>query len=235
VRWGPDGSATVYATLGSTPAGYPDGTTFDFIYAANATGWAVGSSNLHPARWSPGGATVEQLDDFGGLGDNTMPLAINIHGVAVGKAYKAANGANVAARWPAGGTSILELPTSASFDGSLAYAINATGDAVGSASVVLPSGGTTDHAILWKAGETVPTDLNTLIDPASGWILTEARGINDAGMIVGSGTYDPDGAGPLPTLNLAFRVDPVPEPGAIWTLGLAATAMCFRRRAPSRQ
>jgi len=122
----------------------------------------------------------------------------------------------------------------ASFDSSVAYAINATGDVVGSASVLLPDGQTDRHAILWKAGETLPTDLNTLIDPASGWTLTEARGINDAGMIVGSGLYDPDGAGPLPTLNLAFRLDPVPEPSAVWTLSLTATALFLRRRSPRK-
>ena len=32
-------------------------------------------------------------------------------------------------------------------------------------------------------------DLNKLIPAHSGWILTEASGINDAGQIVGSGTF----------------------------------------------
>ena len=31
------------------------------------------------------------------------------------------------------------------------------------------------------------TDLNTLIDPSSGWMLEEATGINDNGWIVGYG------------------------------------------------
>jgi probable HAF family extracellular repeat protein len=32
------------------------------------------------------------------------------------------------------------------------------------------------------------TDLNSLIPAGSGWVLTSARGINDAGQIVGTGT-----------------------------------------------
>jgi probable HAF family extracellular repeat protein len=33
-------------------------------------------------------------------------------------------------------------------------------------------------------------DLNTLIDPTLGWVLTTAAGINDAGQIVGSGVIN---------------------------------------------
>ena len=31
-------------------------------------------------------------------------------------------------------------------------------------------------------------DLNSLIDPSSGWVLSEANGINDLGQIVGGGS-----------------------------------------------
>lgn len=41
------------------------------------------------------------------------------------------------------------------------------------------------HAFLWENGQL--TDLNTLIAPDSGWILTAATAINDNGDIVGSG------------------------------------------------
>ena len=52
------------------------------------------------------------------------------------------------------------------------------------------------------------TDLNTLIDPSSGWMLEEATGINDNGWIVGygynsaTGRYD------------AVLLTPIPEPSA---------------------
>jgi probable HAF family extracellular repeat protein len=44
----------------------------------------------------------------------------------------------------------------------------------------------TRHAVLWKDGKMV--DLNSLIDPSSGWVLFEANGINDLGQIVGGGS-----------------------------------------------
>ena len=44
----------------------------------------------------------------------------------------------------------------------------------------------TRHAVLWKDGRMV--DLNSLIDPSSGWVLSEANGINDLGQIVGGGS-----------------------------------------------
>jgi probable HAF family extracellular repeat protein len=44
----------------------------------------------------------------------------------------------------------------------------------------------TSHAVLWKKGKMV--DLNSLIDPSSGWVLSKANGINDLGQIVGGGS-----------------------------------------------
>jgi probable HAF family extracellular repeat protein len=41
---------------------------------------------------------------------------------------------------------------------------------------------------LWANG--VLTDLNTLVDPSSGWVITSAADINDAGQIVGQGTLN---------------------------------------------
>jgi hypothetical protein len=46
-------------------------------------------------------------------------------------------------------------------------------------------------------------DLNVLVDPAAGWTLEAAYGINDAGQIVGWGWYG--------GRQSAFRLDPVPS------------------------
>jgi probable HAF family extracellular repeat protein len=43
------------------------------------------------------------------------------------------------------------------------------------------------HAFVISAGKMV--DLNTLIPAKSGWVLQTATGINDAGQIVGYGTF----------------------------------------------
>lgn len=61
--------------------------------------------------------------------------------------------------------------------GAAAYDINRIGQIVGSV------GG---KAFVWQDGQL--KDLNTAITPGSGWVLEEARAINDAGQIVGSGT-----------------------------------------------
>lgn len=44
------------------------------------------------------------------------------------------------------------------------------------------------RAFLWQGG--TMTDLNTLLPTNSGWVLENARFINDAGRIVGTGTYN---------------------------------------------
>jgi probable HAF family extracellular repeat protein len=68
-------------------------------------------------------------------------------------------------------------------------------------------------------------DLNTLIDPASGWQLINTAAINDAGQIIGIGTYH--GSGPA-----AFILTPIPEPtGCALAAGVGpAIAIAHRRR-----
>lgn len=98
-----------------------------------------------------------------------------------------------------------------------AYAINNAGAVVGHDG---------ERAVLWIDG--VRYDLNTLIDPGSGWTLLAAYGLNERGQIVGQGWH----GGKLK----AFRLDPVvqlasavafdgagvPEPGS-W--GLCAAGL----------
>jgi len=43
------------------------------------------------------------------------------------------------------------------------------------------------HAVLWSGGKVM--DLNALVAANSGWVLEDARSINDAGQIVGRGAY----------------------------------------------
>jgi probable HAF family extracellular repeat protein len=64
-------------------------------------------------------------------------------------------------------------------------------------------------------------DLNTRIDPASGWILSHARGINDAGMITGMGMRNGVAHG--------YLLTPVPEPIAALAL-VEAMAMTVKLR-----
>jgi probable HAF family extracellular repeat protein len=124
-----------------------------------------------------------------------------------------------------GMSTVLPLPDG--FSGAAGQGINAAGEIVGSAF------GNGSHAVFWKDGTV--TDLNTLIDPSSGWLLTTGGAINDAGQIAAWGTLN--GGNPH-----ALLLTPVPEPGSVALLcaGLSAllVAIASRRvraqRSPSR-
>ena len=75
---------------------------------------------------------------------------------------------------------ILDLGTLEGGTQSFAYAVNNTGQVVGASDV-----GSGMRAILYSDGRLI--DLNTLLPRNSGWLLTEARDINDHGQIAGSG------------------------------------------------
>jgi len=70
---------------------------------------------------------------------------------------------------------------------SVALAVNERAQAVGTANVS-DRGHQDLHAFIWERGTL--TDLNRLVDNASGWILLEARGINARGQICGVGLRD---------------------------------------------
>jgi len=63
---------------------------------------------------------------------------------------------------------------------SFAHGINRPGDVVGSA-----DSGETLRAVIYRDGAL--TDLNTYLAASAGWVLNEARAINDSGQIVGTG------------------------------------------------
>jgi probable HAF family extracellular repeat protein len=68
---------------------------------------------------------------------------------------------------------------------SFAYGINNAGQVVGASDSAAAS---TLHAFIYSGGRM--RDLNSLIPANSGWVLTEAREINNSGQIVGNGIKD---------------------------------------------
>ena len=98
----------------------------------------------------------------------------------------------------------------------MAGSINDAGQIVGSAE---NSEGNYAPALFDPTGAGKNIDLNTLVDPASGWTLLVASDINASGWIVGVG-INPQGK------FHAFLL--VPEPGAFTLLGLGT--LCLRKR-----
>jgi probable HAF family extracellular repeat protein len=68
---------------------------------------------------------------------------------------------------------------------SVAEAINDKGDIVGNS---LTTGTGVEHAFVYHGGKM--EDLNNFLDPNSGWILSDAIGINELGQICGNGTVN---------------------------------------------
>jgi probable HAF family extracellular repeat protein len=164
----------------------------------NNAGQIIGFNN-------DGSAFLNSNGTITNLGSN-RPYGINNSGQVVG--YCSLNGN--AFLYSNGETSYLGLGT--------ATAINKVGLIVGYFDGGYSPG--TD-AFIYSNG--VMTDLNSLIDPASGWTLVEALGINDEGDIVGGG-FSPAGG------YDAFILEPVPEPASISLLGIGLIAIILRGR-----
>jgi probable HAF family extracellular repeat protein len=103
---------------------------------------------------------------------------------------------------------------------STAFDVNNNGRVVGQA------GG----AFLWEDG--VMLDLNDLIDPASGWTLSYASGINDLGLIVGQGDNPAGESHAFLLVPLdGGQPNPIPLPPAAWpALATMAGVAAWRLR-----
>ena len=96
-----------------------------------------------------------------------------------------------------------DLGTLAAYYNSDALGVNANGQAVG---LAYNYADIFSSAFLYTNGTL--TDLNTLIDPSSGWNLEAASAINDNGWIVGDGVN-------LSGQEDAFLLTPTPEPSTL--------------------
>jgi probable HAF family extracellular repeat protein len=196
------------------------GGTWSYAYDINASAQVVGYSRtngdaaFHAFR-TAGNAVIDPAnDDLGTLGGtNGYAFAINASGQAVGRSQISGDGAYHAFRTASNAAinpATDDLGTLGGAD-SYAFDINSKGQVVGYSAVLGSSW--MPHAFLYNG--TTMIDLNSLIDPESGWILYQGTGINDAGQVVGCGLYGG-------TTHI-FRLTPVPEPGS-WAMlaGLAS-------------
>jgi hypothetical protein len=209
IRWNPaSGNApTVLGTLGTSPGGE----SYAYAYDINSIGTAVGMSykyengeyrGLRGARWGLSEITPVELPalggDAGGIAGVNFAYKINTSGTTVGVSQKYdASGNSLGirpVRWATNGTvtelGILGTSPAGQTDG-IALDLNDSGLAVGRVSNYFNS---TNSAVYWRADGSA-VDLNSLIDPNSGWQLVTARNIGNNGWITGWGYYDADGLG----------------------------------------
>ena len=115
---------------------------------------------------------------------------------------------------------------------SAAFGINDAGQVVGYSGT---ANNAATHAFLYS-GSTM-TDLNDLLEPGSGWTITEARAINNHGQIAAYGWNNSTGQYHALLLESGEEILPTPEPSTLAMgslaslLGLAYTWRHRRHRA----
>jgi probable HAF family extracellular repeat protein len=173
--------ATFWASSSASPIDLGTlGGAIGYAYSLNDSGQIVGHSStsggeLHATLWNSSTSAPIDLGTLGGT--RSLGRDINDAGVVVGSS-QLADGAIRAFLWDG---SIHPLDTLGG-GSDQAWSLNDAGQVVGQSSS--PEGDL--RAVLWTHSGI--TDLNTSMDSSGiGWIIRDARGINDAGQIVGSG------------------------------------------------
>jgi hypothetical protein len=117
---------------------------------------------------------------------------INASGYIVGVADKYSNGVNLgsrAVRWASGATAAAELGNLGTepggFSSNYAYAINAGGDAAGFAYKYVGGSNVGSRAVVWAAGDILPTELGNLGTDASGFSTGAVYALNAHGDAAG--------------------------------------------------
>lgn len=185
--------------------GVPQGATDSVARNVNSngivSGFYVTSANQTRAfRYDSStgpGTQIASTDDIGTLGGaGAAANGLNELGQVVG-ASDTSNGGHHAFLWTQGATNgvsgnpqMLDLGALGTINGgnSNATAVNemaSTGPSLEVVGLSLIDNGPY-HAFIWQNG--TMADLNNEIGPNSGWVLTEADGVNDKGQITGYGT-----------------------------------------------
>ena len=172
----------VMADIHTSGVGLPNSYGFSINDSSHIAGTAYNKSFSSWSVFYHNGTTATNLGNFGQTNlSKSFGWAINDADSIVGYLTDT-NGHSHAFIWSGG--AVTDLGTLGGHF-SYALAVNSNNDAVGYSSVNLAD--TTYHAFVRNYG--AMRDLNILLDSTgTGWFLTEARGINDLGQIVGIGS-----------------------------------------------
>jgi len=180
-------------------------------YAINNKGEIAGvvaAGSWAPVFWTDAGE-VQYIDGLPYTGGQNYPSSINDNGQIVGRTWGDSSSIIFGEHkiyaffWSqsTGALNMGELPVDPLPNGqsfSEAYGINDSGVVVGMSN---------GRAFVWAQGTTI-RDLNSVTDSSgAGWTLISANAVNDAGQIVGDGTYNGQ--------NRAFLMAPVATSGTI--------------------
>ena len=148
----------------------------------NSLGHVVGYSYLASGDFHGFLYANHEMHDLGTLGGSwSQAFAINDSEQITGQAYLPGNAKAHAFLYS--GDSMTDLGALNQYSSGLA--INGSGVVVGNADVRNKTGLLVYHAVVYR--NLAPVDLNRLIPPRTGWVLSTATSVNDAGEIVGYG------------------------------------------------
>ncbi|MBN2019345.1 MAG: DUF3466 family protein [Sedimentisphaerales bacterium] len=246
IRNGPYIFNSIHASY-FTPPSHPGGSYYacdlgtlggdeSYAYSNNNSGQVVGwayttslGSRFHACLFdTPRG---DNNIDLGTLtGDSSIAYSINDYGWIVGQASVTSNSLiyldHACLFDPTGGGDNTDLGILAGYANSVASFINNNNQIVGWVTSSLSSSPYYNHGqracLFDPSGNGNNIDLNNLIVPLSGWVLNEARCINNNGWIVGTGTLNGE--------SHAFLLIPEPASALLFALGsFFIVSRCKRR------